>query len=903
MANKAFLIGINTSGLKYCENDVKLMKECLEVHSFEVQIASNFIKRDIVDQFEKWIDNMNKTDTALFYYSGHGFAPRGNLLLTLNDNLEKITSRLDINIITNALEESKAINKLIILDCCRAGTVENTWTPQQSDFYRILTASERLEKGKEIDNLKASFLTHSIHDLLFNNYQELINNNKELRLNTLYEKLKQKAELHNQIGTNIKVAIPNLLGNQKADFIISIIDHNKQPKKPQKYQITQENLPQQFYSKFVGRKSTLKKLLKYISPNYRQHITVIDGIGGVGKTALVIEIAYRCLKNSLSRSSPNIPVFDAIIFTSAKQNYLMPCGIVERPMYETTLQDIFRTIATVLKDSVITQLSGREQISRVKQKLKEQSTLLIIDNMETLEEKERMKVISFINDLPSPTKVIITTRSQVLLESNAAIRLEELSIKEGVELIQQQAEEKNKQITNEDAKQIYRRFGGIPVALIYVVGQKFMGYSIDKLINTSISLPNDITSFCFETSVEPLRGETAFKLLMSIAIFRDSPTKEAVATVAGFPANSDAVITGFARLLQLSLIKEKEENRLSMMTITREYVLQELNKNSEFEQLSRERLVEWYLDFVEIYGGNDWKNWRSNYNKLGKEWENIASVLYWCAAKKRYENVLKLWRGVDNYVDIGGYWQNRDYWWQWLIIESKRNGDLSTYVEALSEKGWTLTLMGGKHHREAAHILTKAWKSRKYADFIIQANLVNHIAINRITIKKYKQALQWLKREEVFVDDIKTNIDELNYFRHHIRISYYRGEINFRQEKYDQAKKLFEYVCEQGNEIGWQRFVNYAQNWLADILIIEGSLQKAERLLDTGISVAKANRETRRIGHYQAAYARLEVENNNLEKAKEWAINALSHFQQENVQEDAQEMENLIEAIHSKLDL
>ena len=40
--------------------------------------------------------------------------------------------------------------------------------------------------------------------------------------------------------------------------------------------------------------------------------------------------------------------------------------------------------------------------------------------------------------------------------------------------------------------------GGIPVALIYVTGQKLAGYPLDELINTSKPIPDDITFFCFK---------------------------------------------------------------------------------------------------------------------------------------------------------------------------------------------------------------------------------------------------------------------------------------------------------------------------------------------------------------------------------------------------------------------
>jgi hypothetical protein len=54
------------------------------------------------------------------------------------------------------------------------------------------------------------------------------------------------------------------------------------------------NLPRRDYSSLIDRDENLTELLRYVSPNYRQHITIVEGIGGVGKTALVLEAAYLC---------------------------------------------------------------------------------------------------------------------------------------------------------------------------------------------------------------------------------------------------------------------------------------------------------------------------------------------------------------------------------------------------------------------------------------------------------------------------------------------------------------------------------------------------------------------------------------------------------------------------------
>ena len=50
----------------------------------------------------------------------------------------------------------------------------------------------------------------------------------------------------------------------------------------------------------------------------RSYLVCIDGIGGIGKTALALEVAHACLKASKSEvSASSISTFDAFVWTTA----------------------------------------------------------------------------------------------------------------------------------------------------------------------------------------------------------------------------------------------------------------------------------------------------------------------------------------------------------------------------------------------------------------------------------------------------------------------------------------------------------------------------------------------------------------------------------------------------------
>lgn len=660
-----------------------------------------------------------------------------------------------------------------------------------------------------------------------------------------------------------------------------------------------ENLPRPAHTVFVGRQEEMRHLLELLSPDRAAHLISVDGIGGVGKTALVLEAAYRCLRASTGEIiDPMVPTFEAIIFASAKQHILTPHGILARHQSQTSLRAIFHEIAHTLDRQGITRTTPDTQLSRVLDALARQPTLLIIDNMETVRDKE--DILAFLYEMPPSVKVVITTREKSLF---SPIRLEQLPEKDGLQLINHEAREKGVVLSEGQTQQLYKSTGGVPAAIVYAIGQMAAEYSLERVIKQIASATGDVARFCFESSVRPLRGQPAHYLLMAMAMFSKRPRHEAVIHVSGLESDPIAAEDGMAQLQRLSLVSQRE-SRCNMLPLTREYALAELIAHPDFDREARERWVKWYMSFVKDHGGRDWEEFHIQYDRLEEEWENLLVVFDWCADQERYDTLIEFWRGkegVADFTNIYGYWNDRLVWLDWLIQKAERRGDWPTVVEAISQKIWTLSMMSQSCHLEEADALAEiAWNLHDHADPRFQRRLTHNIGILRIRQGNYTNALRWLARCEA----LKNNKchDKRENTRHQIADEYWRAVIHYRNKEYDRAEKIFQELIEFAKTIDWLRAVLYIQNWLADIAIVHDELSKAEKLLQTGLPVTERNNDKRRIAFFKRSFAYLEQARKNLIEARRWGRQALDGFDRLGMHPEANEMRQLLEELKVETD-
>jgi|GEM_PF-880789 len=647
------------------------------------------------------------------------------------------------------------------------------------------------------------------------------------------------------------------------------------------------NLPACNYSTFIGRQAELQQLIQLLRAECRTHCISLCGVGGVGKTSLMLEVAYRCLRSHATSDSEGIPMFTAIVFASAKTEQLLTNGILPRQRRDRTLQDIFRAIATTLQCPEILIQTIDQQSEQIYYQLGKQWVLLLLDNLETIEDVKN--VYAFLCDLPSTVKVIITSRAQELLE--VVIPLAPLSKDESLALIQQQMQEKRVPACPESAQQIHQLSAGLPTAIVYTIGQLASGYPLTYLFNRSRLTMQELSRYCFESSIAPLREHPAHHLLLALALFSGAAQGGAIAYIAEI-SDPDQLVESVAKLKQLSLISEAT-GRYTMLPLTRSYTLTELEADTTLAQRVRDRWIEWYVQFVEQYGNPDQHEWH-DYLPLEQEWETLRDCIDYCMVQGRYHDFKHLWHFLNSYTHNCGYWNERLSWMDWLIQAAEHRQDLVALAAALFEKVRTFVFINQPEHLETAIALCQ--RALNLPDAQTQSSqfdLLIHLTTFHIQQQQFDQAQTWLIQAEEL--STLTENPQTVFNSHQIKLLYYRAQICLETGEYDTADRLYNQALVQAESINWQRATTYIKDWLAVVAIKQGKFVEAEALLMTGLAIAEQRNDQRCTAYCQRSLAILEEARGNLAQMRHWAECAKAKFNQLQMFYDAQKIDQLLQ--------
>jgi formylglycine-generating enzyme required for sulfatase activity len=380
--------------------------------------------------------------------------------------------------------------------------------------------------------------------------------------------------------------------------------------------INGSNLPQRF-ANFVGRDGPIRTVLEALAS--RAWIITIDGMGGIGKTTLALEVAYRCRRREVDEII--IPNFTGYVWISAR----------DKPNFG--LADLVREINQTIAPHEDRNLTFDSAVGLTKRVLSAEPRLLIIDNFETVKDEMLHRFLR--DELPDPSKVLITSRHHIQT-GERVINLSGLSIEEAVSLLQMEAQRWNVQISSEDEPMLElmaQKAFGIPFVLKWVLENVYNGKSLEWALKAlENATADDVFDYIFTRSLSAI-DEHSRELFRTMAAFKAPVSIQNIqALLPHMPALSERI----GRLVRLSLLEDNRrlietEKRYWLHPFTRYLAERELWKVPKVQMRLQKMLANHFVMSASIRENPIFKDC----SRLGIEADNYFEAIAWIQTHHR----------------------------------------------------------------------------------------------------------------------------------------------------------------------------------------------------------------------------------------------------------------------------
>lgn len=294
-------------------------------------------------------------------------------------------------------------------------------------------------------------------------------------------------------------------------------------------------LPRQ--TAFFGRTEELAFVAHCLQPAFKGWGVVLDGPGGIGKTALAIEAAHRAPAE----------LYPLKLFVSAKQTRLDPDG--PHPVGEHSVNnyhELLTELGMALGRTEVQRTPAEELADLIRHALAPQRALLVLDNLEAFSREERRSIYNLLETLPAQCRAIATCRRR---DETAArtLRLDKLDFAATCQLLAELAERAGVDgksiaaLSEEEQATLYAETGGNPLLLTWVAAQmsrnrgrcRTLPEAVERLktAHQQADADNDPLEFIFGDLLDTFSAnETA--LLSALALFTEPAPLEWLLTLA-----------------------------------------------------------------------------------------------------------------------------------------------------------------------------------------------------------------------------------------------------------------------------------------------------------------------------------------------------------------------------------
>lgn len=433
------------------------------------------------------------------------------------------------------------------------------------------------------------------------------------------------------------------------------------------------NLPRPPYHYWIQRsvdgEDLVDKIIREV--NGRAWIVAIYGAGGVGKTS----VAYRAAKQCSERKD-----FDAVVWTSAKEEYLDPPGRITRrstippPPADTRpkpgashshsshLEAVLTNIGRTLEvREVLTLPSVDEKRRRAVELLSTNKCLIVIDNLESLSQPAQDEVFAFLKELPEPSKAIVTSRQRHHI-GETVVAVSAMGPDEATSFMQVEAATRGLRLKEGELRTVYEKTGGVAKAMQYTLGlMHIRGYSADQALAPGVE-QDILLDYLFERNYAEL--DDLDKQVLHVMPFFSEPATTASIQAASHLAEA-LLRVSLGRLYQLFLVDKThpDQDRYTLPALVPAYLRSMRSQKghqiggkpvSQYLAEAIEGLAIYYLELFRHINRFDRRLAFLKYEK----W-NILEVIAQCYSEQKWGHVIDLTHQISQPLDILGYWDER----------------------------------------------------------------------------------------------------------------------------------------------------------------------------------------------------------------------------------------------------
>jgi tetratricopeptide (TPR) repeat protein len=644
---------------------------------------------------------------------------------------------------------------------------------------------------------------------------------------------------------------------------------------------TGSTLPQQGF--FVGREKELDIIKSALSTESRTWGALIDGPGGIGKTALAIRAAHLVPET----------LFERKIFITAKVRELTPEGEKKltdftRPTYLAMLNEL----ATELGEDGISKLPPDDRTNALRLTLAGKKVVVIFDNLETLPEEERVRLFQFLSRLPEGNKAIVTSRRRSDVDARI-VRLDRLSRDETMQLIAELATKypRLQRATPKEHDDLYAITQGNPLFIRWIAGQLGRAGSQFRTIAEAYAFiqkapkGNDPLEYIFGDLLETFT-ENETKVLAALTHFTQPAKLKWLAQMTGLPER--AAETALEDLADRSVLISNIESRTFFLPPLAAQFIR--TRRPEAVTHTGDGLADHVYALALQYGGYD--NYEE-FHVLDTEWDLVAAALPRLLTVDN-ARLQTLCHQLFQFLDFTGRWD--DLLWLCKQAEARAlaTNDKENAGWRAFQRGWVYYL-----RNQPAEVLACAGRAAEHWQESTPHNKSTAIRLRGIghelqrdypaAIAAYRESLGIRRSISSESDYVAIALSDL-------------AATEKANKDYSAAERDYREALRISKAVNYQEGIATNTGSLAALALAREQWAEAAALAREAITLSEKMGRRELIGYYSNVLAKgLLKQNRNLEEALALSSRAVEIFSRLRMSDNLQEAQETLAQIEEKI--